>query len=268
MEIPKNLVLALRDVLIVEEALWLPFRFTSSEDWHLPAVAIVERRRRWRAAGLPFVVGGEDAARQSGARILAQLRRAGLLEVCGRGRHRGVRLTLLGDWAARTMFCARTLPEAWPWLVAIERARVEISDGTNAGFVNEWDVIEVGPRDERDLSGHDLCVDLDDAAGVLQRHDLAEAMTDTCGSVGYRVSDAGRAALEAGEPKPPDDLPAYRSDMADEFVELLTAEWRGRQNWRSEDGREVFVPLSAGMWPDRRPKTRRAKPRRKPANAS
>jgi hypothetical protein len=238
---------ALAAILADTDVIWSPFRWHS---WACAgmAAAIAERRWLYRKSGVSIVVGGGGAERQSGHRDLQALVSRGLIRFSGRGRNRGVVLTQSGDNYARALCPTRRIDEAWWALERVRAVEVEYRGESNAGYMLENDILGFQPNAE--INGNaDKLTDFEDEVVSLLAAGLLKNSSDTEGRLGYQTTEAGRAALEAGNPGVPEDLPEYNSEFGMRFTDLLIEQLKLRESWRPSTPNQVWIPLSAGLWP-------------------
>ena len=114
----------------------------------------------------------------------------------------------------------KRIDEAWGWLKRVAATESEFKGETNAGFVSEFDVLKIDPTVPLNGNANRL-TDLEDEALPLLANGLLESASDVQGHLGYRTTEAGRAALVIGKPRKPRGLPAYDAKLGDEFIDHL-----------------------------------------------
>jgi hypothetical protein len=72
-----------------------------------------------------------------------------------------------------------------------------------------------------------------------------ESASDTEGRIGYRVTPAGLSQRLPRATK----LPGYDLYAGEEYDELFAGALAERDSWEVTDLSLVFIPLSAGRWP-------------------
>src|SRR5262245_4027971 len=216
-EIPEEFIRPLIEVLVRTEVLWQPFRNFQFNDWRA-GMAVIQQRRDYRRRGVMLSYSGSDAHRMGESRRVAAMKKAGLLEVNGRGRGRGLLLTRFADDYLRSMLPTKRLDEAWPILQRVEATYQRIGSA-NAGFTLEFDVVggEYGPEQIKE------CHALADEAAVLELYGLLEIFSDTQGRLGYKLTEAGTDALKAGPMPEPEVIPEYRADLSAEYIDDVNA---------------------------------------------
>ncbi len=115
----------LTTILAAVDVLFSPMRGTYKDtvDQNHGDAEIFHRRREYRDEhGMPWNVGGAQADRQGGSRLLARLAEAGLLTTHGDDRKRRIKLTPTGDDIARQVSGGYTLFACWPAFNSIARA--------------------------------------------------------------------------------------------------------------------------------------------------
>jgi hypothetical protein len=233
-------------VLAATDVLWVPFRHRARQTtWH--PTAIFERREEYGQGGLSFVGGGSAAARQQHSRALADARREKL--VTGREGNRPlVQLTGAGLAIARSLAGCFLEADSWHLLAAVQRlGKAGIS---NAEHVPEYALLGKSPTTQ--LTSPEL-VGLEIEALPLLVAGLLESDSDGHGHVGYKLTDAGRAALAGEPPAVPSDLPRLDESLADHYDDEFKRGLEARETWEPL-GRDLVIPLSAGLWPEFRPR--------------
>ena len=237
------------------DALWTPMRCYTDRSIGplLPAdamAAISERRERFLTHGVQFSSGGGGVVVQKQVeRELNEMQAAGLLVVVAKyGRRTGVRLTALGDTLARYFSCNLMLHESRPLLARI--AELELAGCSLNGVVSELDIVraynytpEAGPK----ISSLDRDLIAAKVAGfVTDRIDMSAR-------VFFHLTDAGRDFLDMPASAP--ELPEYEAKhekWGHVYWDELRARLDGRPAWKAEQMALVFVPMSAGLWPEKR----------------
>ncbi|MAT72312.1 MAG: hypothetical protein CMJ58_22640 [Planctomycetaceae bacterium] len=223
------------------EVLFEPYRPKATPSAAL--ASIMGRRRDYRGgSGLSWTVGGEAGARMRGMRSLKRLQAAGLIQtIKGRSDRRcGVKLRRVD--ACLSLTPTKLTSEAWGRLEHVAALEKQRGVRRNAGYVSERDV--VGMADDS-TDGKLVRKFTDDAMGLLIAGYL-DTFCDTTGSIGWCVTDAGRKALKAGRPEP-DDLGAYDSAIAGDYMDIVAAGLADREHW-CDDTNSVAIPLASGSW--------------------
>ena len=71
--------------------------------------------------------------------------------------------------------------------------------------------------------------------------------TDTRGTLGWRLTDSGRRALELGPPEP--DQPFEEDDQLSREYDAVVREVLDQRNeWKPSQAGELGIPMSAGLW--------------------
>jgi hypothetical protein len=252
------LTLTLARIVARDDGLWTPHRVTRGSS-NSCAAAIAEQRARFRSHGLTLTMGGSALERKSGGRLLAELERKGLIRLeKHHGQHRGVALTDFGDDIARSFVPTNRVDQSFPALELIRATEKLFRGRTNAGFILEHDILEIESVDdgEPNLDPKPF-LDFEDQCLPLLCRGLLESASDTEGRIGYRTTAAGREALLAGPPEAPTQLPDRNPELSQRFIDLYVAELAARESWIPDRHSSVWIPLSAGMWPER-PRKRRA----------
>jgi hypothetical protein len=208
------------------------------------AAAVAERRQRYLAGlGVPFLIGGSGPERYRAHSELSKCIAAGWLVSVGSGKGRCCSLTLEGEQHIAPLVARQVVGEAEPW-TALEAVAAFTAEGTvNAGFVCEVDCIGID-YDHPDV--RKLLLRLEDAVLPLLVAGLLDSSSDSQGRIGYRLTPAGRDALADGKP-PLGKLPRVNNDLERVYASTLTNVVSDRDRWT---GGGVFVPLSAGCWPE------------------
>jgi hypothetical protein len=227
------------------EVLFTPFRYPETDDRARTLAAVQERRRRYQVGGgVELTVGGGTVNRQRGFQSLRRLESAGLVQLHRMGVHRGgVSLRRLD--AALSLTPNSTIGEAWPILSRLVELH-EDPDVLRNGqdFLLECDVVGIG-RGETD---GEQVAEFECDAFPLLLSGLAETITDAAGSIGWRITEAGRQAMIDGPPAPDDLSKEYSAAIADEYDRLVLCGLKERDAWLPERIGEINIPLSAGTW--------------------
>jgi len=224
------------EILAATDVLFTPFRdWGQLSDGTPVATAIRERRRDYFASGLPLFSAGANAAeRQAHGRNLDTLRRRGILEIRGRSRTRGLRLTTAGEARLRALVGTYSLQRPQPWLL------LELIDTLGPSHVLEFDLVTIDRQHQCTLVELVL-VEL--FAQPMLCRDWLRSHTDLRGRVGYLLTDQGRAALAAGPPDAPDDLPECDEaavEVYDQHFRRMLAE---RSEWQPRAVHDLTIPL-------------------------
>lgn len=202
--------------------------------------------------GLVYTCGGSSADRKAAERQAGALEDAGLLEfVRARGRRAFVRLSSRGDWLARA--------HCWPSMARTcghEEMRVAmlcLAANHAAGYENEGAVPEIALCGLEDWGPDavDRLQTVEEALAPGLLRGFVTSNADVGGRVAYLLTDSGRAWLD--DPTlPPRDLPKYSPEegrrYTDEYVSAIK-----RLNSQSPTDGEIWIPLSAGLWPEGQP---------------
>ena len=168
----------------------------------------------------------------------------GLLTVIrGRSKRVGCKLTPEGDDYIRMRMPVVTVQESWPWLRKLNK-----HSAANSGFALEVDLLK---SDYDKLTTIEL-YELEDKLDPLRCRGLVDSASDIEGRVGYKLIDAGREALTHRRPPAPKKWPAYDQTLGQEYIRLYHAELAEREDWKPVRPNSVAIPVSAGMWPERR----------------
>jgi hypothetical protein len=232
MNIPAELTDLAIETLSRIDAVWTPCRFSSMTT---KAVAAIYEQRE--ADGVLVVGGGSVRDRVSHHRMLASARAAGVLVVSGDARPL-VKLTAEAEASARSLCGLDSLFASFPLMASIDKAAARC--GTNCGFVGEDDVLGK-PYDQ--LQSHDL-VRLENKLLPLLVRGWLESDCDSEGRVGYRITEAGRAAVRPKRAK----LPAFNQFCADEYDRLYSPTMDERNSLEPDRPGHLAIPLSCGCW--------------------
>lgn len=241
-ELHPDVLRELLAVLATVEVAYLPFRHLPSLD-PATAAAIVERRRLYRQHGLPVVVeGGGNAMAHS--RRLNVLRRLGYVRTAGKTRGVTVQLTPVGDDYARLRAPTSHVYDSAPWALLGRLAKPLPDDVTNAGFVHERCLAAV-PFGRAAKSSEFYA--LEESATPLLCRGWAKSTSDARGHLGYRITDAGRDALLGGR-RALQEADYRGGEVADWYIDLFSRLLQERERWTPVEGKDVAIPLSAGLW--------------------
>lgn len=205
-----------------------------------------------RSGGLPYAAGGTASERKASERLADEWEAAGLV-VCSRCRSRRVawRLSDAADWALRSL--AGDWPDPWGGLqtamLCID-AHTKTGHTHESGFVPEVALLgmadwKAGPIDGRVYELESLLL-----PGLVR--DLVRSGSDCYGRVGYLLTDRGRKWLES-PPDPPDlSGVSYCSEASRQHFDAFMV---ALKRLDSEKPRlaAVYIPLSAGLWPEGKP---------------
>jgi hypothetical protein len=229
-------------LLAQRDALFTPFRHSHSKASSHAASAIWERRAEYLRRGLPVVGGGSPAERQRHSRAMKRAKSAGLIKITGRTMHTRVRLTPAAEESLSALTACYSVRDSWP-LLELMAQFAEIP-----GTTCETDIIGKG-YDE--VTSRDLA-DVEHRALPLLARDWLASNSDSEGRVDYFITPAGRAALAEGPPAPPESLPDYSHAAGDYYDTIYTPGLRERETWQPTATNNVVIPLSCGMWGDRK----------------
>lgn len=221
------------------EALFEPHRYPTG-DTSL-AAEIFHRRAEYRTGGLPIVGGGSMAARKSHSRLLAELRKDGLVTTTA-GTRPGVLLTERGAWFAWSLSPHEPFAECLELLRRIERL-------TDSGHHNDGHVLEVYLLDKpnyQNVAKLDL-IGIQCRLAIFLQLGWLTSSADIQHRVGYSLTPTGRKALEDGF-TPPAGLPKYNPADYQIYVDSFEAACRERGSWKPQRAGNLAIPLGAGSW--------------------
>lgn len=203
----------------------------------------------FKSAGLSFITGGVAADRMRGSRALSELLDRRFVTLGGYGRNRTAKLTPAGDNYARSFLPTRRVDESWSTLEQVAKTEEAFGGRSNAGFVREFEVLGM---DTSDLPrGNPLQQTmLEDKALPLLAAGLLESCSDANGVLGYRTTDAGKELLQGDPPKAPAKMPVFDKVLSAWFIDAYCQALAERERWKPSQTNHVWIPLSAGMWPD------------------
>jgi hypothetical protein len=227
-----------------ESVLFEPFR--QPHDLWKVHWAIQERRAEFHKTGLPFAIGGSEERRKRGSRRLQSLIEAGMVVSTG-GTHPHVKLTTAGENKIRTVLGCYRVDQHWDTLEVI--GQLTDMELTNRGHVPEWMILGLRDQDYHLHQRH--VVDLEMRCEPFLIRGWLESSADGYSHVGYMLTEAGEAALAAGCPDP-GELPEFDWDTGERFNELVRAGRARRMEWKRRDKNNLWLCLSAGLWPEER----------------
>jgi hypothetical protein len=237
--IPPDTAAELLNLHLATHTLFLPARHRELPDEAV--AAIYERRLHYQRFGLTDAPSERDDKQQR-SRFRRAMQTAGWLRLRGIGNAQGVKLT------PRGYLTACCLAPGWaPWHVypLLQLVAVLADAGLchrDGGYVLENRILDSGTSDIGELTG------LEDKMTPLIVLGLVEAMSDTVGRLGYRLTPAGRRQIDAGSILPPEDAPPYDASVADQYIADWTAATIARKSWLPSTTNDIAIPLSAGLW--------------------
>ena len=235
----------LTDILARVDALFIaPRRYRDARPFSLRAAAGIDERRQRNLTGdgLPYLIGGDAAERQQGARLLDELATMGAVELTTRGgRRSGLRLTEGGDSVARALVAAFDVQHAWRLLTTLgELAVTTHLHWVGAAWVRETALAEsLGTN----IAGIEFL-----SLPLKQRGLVADGI-DQDGRVAYSLTAAGLEAATADPPAPPATLPAMDDTLADEYTAKIERYADERAAWKPEQPGRLYVPLPVSFPP-------------------
>ena len=202
--------------------------------------AVVERRERYHRGGQPYHAGGDEAGRKQAERVADELESSGVV-VFQRRRKKRVfwKLSDAADWGLRALVGLR----GWEPMVV---AMLAIREHHNTGTTSVAETWLAGPEAWGTPQGAALRTTVEAMLSAALVRNLVTAWSDRVGCVSYRLTDQGRAYLNAPT-LPPADLPRFDDGAADVY-DRASEHAEAEPATPSRENVSV-IPLSAGLWP-------------------
>lgn len=200
-------------LLAITDATWEPLRHQHRNQ------NVSEARNR---GGIPWIGGGDEAARQSSHRRLEELEAAGLVTVQRSKGKRApvVQLTDDADWVARSLADGPRIEDT---LATMRRVAAAVENEDHAdGFVPEW-VLTGFTRADSDAVAREKILNFQfDALPAFPRGWMV-SWTSTKGHCYYVLMPKGRKAMEANLASPA-GLPGLDPEAVEIYEKSLLAE--------------------------------------------
>jgi hypothetical protein len=231
-------------VLALTDALFTPHRIFSVA--LVPTgFAIAERRLRFPSRGVPVVVGGSNADRLAGFKLLKKLTNEGLISPRTAGKRIGASLTPLGDDVTRRLVGVSLFENSAYLLDAVELQIRRQGGRTNAGHVLEKDLIHlIAGKRFYNRSPREALVWLARLAQPLLSRGCLISTSDSAGRLGYALTQV-KPVTPANRKR----LPKFSEAAAAAYDDVFEAVVDERETWRHEQENHISIPLSCGLWP-------------------
>jgi hypothetical protein len=247
--------LAVVTILALTDAIWLPNR-----RWDAPRPANTYfARLRYDPHGVRWVVGGDEARRKAGQRLLEDLAQQKLVKVSRpkHSREQFAKLTPQAEAAARRIVGLPGWSSGWATLEklgSLTRPPAQRSPRGH-GWVRELVLAGWENYDQTEALKVELVAVSEMALTALNRG-LIEASSDPCGRVSYQVTDSGWDALARGEAPPDedDDADAFDTEAAEAYSDALFAMKARLDTMKPERTNEIGgIPLCGSLGPPEPP---------------
>lgn len=191
-----------------------------------------------RGEGLRWIVGGGQAERKAGERVLSELKEAGFIVLPRRrGSHRHVSLTARGDDVGRLLIGHPTAADAWRLLQAVVEAVADRRgvgpDGPGVWLLEKQ--VTVG-----DVGDVDAVREM--MLPLIVRGYVSNGI-DVDGGLYYTSTPIGKEASQGPPPEPQDDI-EFMEEAREIYEDAYATARTERDSWRAASG-HIFIPFPA-----------------------